>query len=471
MLKSILSFLVMICLTAFSIAQTNVTIKGYAPAYVNTIIEAYKIQDYLTMKEELIASTTVKSDSSFAFSLPLASSQKIILKSKKNKAYLYVQPKANYEVLFPEKDKYDPFRPSGNTVEITFFSLDTNDINYKILGFNRWVDDFVGNYYYSKNSKPIEFSKELDLFKSNAEKAYKNDTNTYFKTYVRFTFASMDEIQNVGSRNKYEKHDFYLKHTPVSYENDAYMMYMTKFYENLMQRLNLETSSKVNLAIEKSSPTLVMKALSGEYTLINLRIREIVMIKLMAEEFYKGPEYQKNILTILDSVSIHALFKNDQIIAKNTIIRLLELVPGTKSPDFKFVAVDGSIVNLNTYNGKHIYLHFFNPKSDNCLKELPVLTQLNEKYKNSIQIVTVYPKVKNLSIDAQKSIDLISWSKFEVNENDPIFKQFSVESFPYYVLIDQIGYIVSAPALGPIGQYETIDKTFYFIQDINSKKN
>jgi hypothetical protein len=115
-----------------------------------------------------------------------------------------------------------------------------------------------------------------------------------------------------------------------------------------------------------------MKALGGEYTLINMRIREIAMIKLLSEEFYKGAEYQNNILTILDSLSKHSLFKSDEIIAKNTSSRLLELVPGAKSPEFSLTAQDGTITNLRSFNGKHLYLHFYNPLSENCNTEIPL---------------------------------------------------------------------------------------------------
>jgi thiol-disulfide isomerase/thioredoxin len=475
MIKSffLISISIVLSFLSFGQKEKSTFISGYAPAYIGKTIEIYRIQDYLTLTEELIASTTVKKDSTFQFEITAPKNEKLIIRSNKNKAFLYIQPKTKYEVLFPEKDKYDPFRPSGNSVELTFFSLDSNDINFKILSFDRWVDDFIGNFYYSKNSKPIEFAKELDTFKLNAEKAYKNDTSTFFKTYVKFTFASMDEIQNVGTRNKYEKHDFYLKHTPVCYENDAYMQYLSKFYENQMPRFNVETAARVNLAIEKSSPTLLMKALGGEYTLINMRIREIAMIKLLSEEFYKGAEYQNNILTILDSLSKHSLFKSDEIIAKNTSSRLLELVPGAKSPEFSLTAQDGTITNLSSFNGKHLYLHFYNPLSENCNTEIPLLKKLQETYKNDVVFITIYPSNTNTTEETKKSLSTIPWNKFEVKDNDPILKKFKIENFPYYVLIDQIGYIVSSPALGPQpnGQYETIDKTFYFIHEINSKKN
>jgi hypothetical protein len=47
-----------------------------------------------------------------------------------------------------------------------------------------------------------------------------------------------------------------------------------------------------------------------------------------------------------------------------------------------------------------------------------------------------------------------------------MLSDYKIETFPSYVLIDNSGYIVSAPALGPLpnGQYETIEKTFFYIK-------
>jgi hypothetical protein len=44
-------------------------------------------------------------------------------------------------------------------------------------------------------------------------------------------------------------------------------------------------------------------------------------------------------------------------------------------------------------------------------------------------------------------------------------------TYPSYVLVDETGFIVAAPALSPMpnGQYETIDKTFYYIKEARNK--
>ena len=42
----------------------------------------------------------------------------VIIKSKNNTGFLFIQPEAKYSILFPEKDEYTAYRPEGNQVEV-----------------------------------------------------------------------------------------------------------------------------------------------------------------------------------------------------------------------------------------------------------------------------------------------------------------------------------------------------------------
>lgn len=451
----------------FAQEKEIVTIKGFAPSYVGGIIQINEIEDFVSMTESTLASTTVKEDSTFTLSFYSNSTQKVVVHANKNHGLMYIQPKANYDIFIPDKDPYEPKRPNGNLIEVTFFDLDSLDVNYKILSYLRWQDDFIGNNYHLRGPQPVEFAKRLEIFKTNVEKAYNADSmDVFFKTFVRFSIASLDNIQHAADRNRYEKHDFYLKNFPVSYENDAYMGYVTTFYEKMLPRLAMETNNRVYLGILKSSPTLIMKALGAEYTLINMRIREMVMITALSEVFYTKQYPQTNILTILDSLSNQSMFEANQVIARNMKVRLTELVPGGKAPDFAIKNDKGEMKTLHNYAKKYVYIHFYDPTGPKSTIEIEPLVQLHSKYQYDVTFITVYPN-KPLDETAKLHLAKIPWEKFSVDEGSSILQNYKVETYPYYVLIDETGYIVASPALTPMpnGQYETIDKTFFFIRE------
>lgn len=486
MLKTVFTFCLTLMLFPFSGMSQDITkITGYAPDYVGETVQLFEIEDYFSMREQLLATTTVQEDSTFNFQFFNDKTQKVIVKSNKNTGFLYIQPKGSYEVYLPSSNRYDAYRPLGNEVEIAFFNLDTSDINYQILAFDKWVNAFLGTYFPTKKANGSEFVMQLDKFKENAEKYYENDTNVFLKTHVRFSIAALDDIQFAGARNRYEKFDFYIDNYPVMYSSDAYMSYINSFYSNLIPKLSKETNDKVYLGILKSSPTIIINALAKEYTLRptivktpkgdkmigNARLRELIMIKGLSNVYY-SPDYPKtNILKVLDSLSNHSIFAENKVIAKNLIYRLTELVPGAKSADFLLTKNDNQIRTLSSYAGKHLYIHFFSADNKESIKEFELMKSIYERYKGDVAFISVFEKDETITKRNREYIKSMPWEVFELNKDDQFYKTFKPASYPFYVLIDQTGYIVSIPALSPKpnGQYLSIDKIFFDIKKLNEK--
>ena len=99
-MKSIL-FILISFISFFSFSETDkiVKITGIAPGYVGENIEVYKIQDYLSMKEELIASSQVKEDSTFQLYFYNDITQKVVIRSKKIKLF-YISNQMVFMMFF-----------------------------------------------------------------------------------------------------------------------------------------------------------------------------------------------------------------------------------------------------------------------------------------------------------------------------------------------------------------------------------
>lgn len=464
-----LSLLILFLSCASAFAQ-KVRITGVAPEYVGEVIEVQRIEDYLSDKRTVLTRATVQEDSTFQLSFFTDGIEKFVLSSDNNWGFLYAEPKAEYKVAFPERNPYDPNLPSGNQLELIFYDLDSSDINYKILGFQRWIDYFIGSTYHLRNDKSsMEFTAQLDTFKMNVNEYYNQDTseNSYFlKTYVRYSIAGLDNINTIAERNRFEKYDFYLSKYPVCYTNDVYMDYLTAFYKKTIPRLSNEVNEQIYEGVVRSSPTLMFNALGGEYTLKNPRIRELVMIQSLSEMYY-SPEYPKtNIEMILDSLSKNSLFEDHEEIAQNILSRLTDLVPGSKAPAFVLSNGDDS-KTLIDFQGKHLYMHFLDPNSKENLREIEILKGLNTVYGDYVQFVTIYKEKEDIPKSHQKQIDEIPWPTYALAPDHSIFKRYQIVNYPQYVFIDAAGYIVSSPAQGPTpdGEYDTIDRTFYYLKE------
>lgn len=465
-MKNLLLFLFT---SVYALAFGQISIQGIAKGYENKSIEVFQIDDYISMRESRISTTKIDEEGNFSFRISLPETKKVVVRSNNNVGFIYVQPDGNYSIDFPMSNKYSPTTATGTEVEIGFFDLDSTDINYKILGFQRWIDNFLGTAYHLKSIDATAFASRLERFRKNVEKAYKKDSlDSFFQTYVKFTMATLDNIPNAAQRNQYEKHDFYLKYSPVAYQNDAYMDFFNGFYKNIVPRLNGKANTAFYQAVIKSSPSLAMNALGGEYTLINRRIREMVLIKSLSEVYYSGDYPQTNIITMLDSLEKKCFFEKNQVIAKNIKFRLTHLTPGGKAPDFVLNQSGKKTKTILAYNDKFLYLHFIRPDMENAMKELSILKEIHTRYKDYVHFVTVYDSESDAKPENIEKLEALPWDVFATKRGNSIWKKYEVESYPHYSLIDETGVVIGNPALGPTPdqEYNTIDRTFFEIKKI-----
>jgi hypothetical protein len=200
-----------------------------------------------------------------------------------------------------------------------------------------------------------------------------------------------------------------------------------------------------------------------EYSLKNLRIRELAMIQTLSEIYYDKNFPKTNVLSILDSISSFSLFKAHASIARNILERLTVLTPGSKAPNFNLGIKDS--ISLNNFQNKFIYIQFIDPSSVESMKEFELLRPMYIKYKKYFEFITVYDSTVNVSKEQRNYLSKLPWMITPVGSLNDVFAKYQIKSFPQYVLIDNTGIISSIPALGPSpnGDYETIDKVFFSI--------
>ncbi len=71
-------------------------------------------------------------------------------------------------------------------------------------------------------------------------------------------------------------------------------------------------------------------------------------------------------------------------------IHYFDLSKGDTAPDFTLTELSGKTIQLGTYRGKYVLLHFWAPWCNICLRELGSLERLNQKFKDSgLEIISV----------------------------------------------------------------------------------
>lgn len=445
------------------------TIKGVAADFIGDKIEVYFIDDYISEMKTRVAYSNVQEDSTFKVSFFNSETRKLFIQIGKNHFYIYAQPNGSYTLNIEAPPTYLGKKPTGTDLEYFFIGLDSTDINYKILMFDNKKFDFLDGFRQNTSSKAVDFVAKLDTFKQEITNEYKPDTSQFLKTYIKYSVAFLDDLPYFGQRNAYEKYDFYIKPESVWYQNDQYMSYIKHYYELYEAQLSEDVDEAFYQGVVSSSPTLIMRALGGDYAMENIRLRELIMIKMLSEVFYNEDYSKTNIITILDSLSDKALFEENKQIAQNIEFRLLDLEPGAKMPDFS-LNVKGKEKYKKDYQGEHTYIQFVNKVSPESINDLKLLYPLQQKYSKYVTFVTVLvtlpddPLLKDPSAFIKEH--KIAWDFAVVTEDDPIIKKLQVVNVPYYILMDATGSVVAAPALTPRpnNEYKTIDNVFFGIK-------
>ena len=152
----------------------------------------------------------------------------------------------------------------------------------------------------------------------------------------------------------------------------------------------------------------------------------------------------------------------------------IKFYPKTKILAFYFIHMDMYLSGWKFYsgyisNGKKREEYFY----QQSIKELELLKSAHAKYGDYVQFVTIYRDGDNIQTEALDNVKQLPWEVYGIAPGNSLWKNYQIEAFPHFVLIDATANIVASPALGPTpnGQYQTIDKTFFAIKKLVDHNN
>jgi hypothetical protein len=455
------------------VSFSNVTIRGMAYSYAGQTLAIYQIDDFISNHETLIKETEINSKGYFILSLEVPEIKKYIIRVKNAFASLYLQDKARYTIEFPEDINQRVQISNSKEVEITLIDLDSTDINYKILGFEAWMDSYISDIYYTRESDHGNFIRKIRSFKDEVERYYSKDTSSYFRDFLKYSIGqNIENLQFIGAPSAQDKFDFYFNEQAILYLNDAYMTYFNGFYKKYLFQLSGTKANELYVSIARGDLYLTDSILSTDLYLKNNQLRQLVLLNILKEEYYSNYLPKSGILKLLTKINTTTTIDLHALIAKNLLTNFNTAAVGFRFPEL-LLQQKGDSIQLSSLKGKYIYLHAFDPKNPTCNTDVGALKKLYEKYGKEIEFITIYPvpDIAYTKIE-QRNLDALNWKKSSYTIADPIWAKLQIFSFPCYLLIDDSFYLVASPALSPIpnGNYQTIEKTFYDIIHQNDKE-
>jgi len=458
----------------------NTKIFGHASSYKNCKISLLKYSDYFNYQTEIIQTCIIDSLGKFEFTIKPDNSFLSILQIKNKIGYLYIDSKATeYEVYFPIKNKDDIPKLAKENVQLVYKDFANNELNTLLLDFNLRLDYFLygdTNKLIRMASQSKEFKDSLDVFKIKIANIYNDNKIKYLHNYIRYSIASIEQLSSSknNEQTKYYIYNEYLKHFPVLYENDAYMIFFNQFYNEIFKSKDNKIYNNIKTAINDTNSNYIKlnEALANDYYFKKPRIRELAIIKGLGEVFYDINYNRKSIIIILEEIIRDSKYIKHKKIATSMYKTLTRLLIDYEAPNFTLESQKGNTVDLINEKGKYVYINFFSTWNSSSVHQMDLIYDLKELY-NNIIFISICVDDKDAYKKYITNHRNYSWNICYYNDDIKLLDNYKVQNLPQYYLINPDKTINQAPAYSPIpdGNNHSIKNTFHYIKTHSKKEN
>jgi thiol-disulfide isomerase/thioredoxin len=198
------------------------------------------------------------------------------------------------------------------------------------------------------------------------------------------------------------------------------------------------------------------RTLSRDNVFYNDTITELVILQNIYNEFYSDNFSRTGLITILDTLISQTGIQQNKIIGEIIKAKITRLLSGYYPPAFELYDSDSSLVRLDDFKGKYVYLNFCTSQSYTCLSEFELLEGIYERYKERLEIVTI-------AVEAQPDTfrDFLknknwNWKFLFYGYQPQILKEYDIRAYPTYFLIGPDGKLIYSPSISPAENFESL---------------
>lgn len=436
--------------------QTVTTIRGHADFAAGEEIRLVIYPDLITFTPEVASSCKINQNGVFELSCNNREILLAQLEIRTAKAEFFVEPNRKYDfTINMDAEMFKQLNPQdyNSFLQINNNQNDPNDINNRINYFSTYF-----NYVFDRYSFQIIYNHDKascdsvkQLLNSKFDIRYR--PLDFYTSFMFYDASQLDEMYWQKDRDSlYNK---YLNNDYILYNNPAYMDFFSAFYNDypfVSQAIDLD---RLMICINDSADyRMLFNEYGKDKFLVNERIRELVIIKSLGMLYLNYPEFDKDkILLFLNNIEKNSHFNEHKPIAENVINMVSKFSDQQLVADIKLKEANGKDFSLKKQKGNWVYLHFFRTDCIECIREMMIIKELNEKHKDSVTFVGVC-----LDFDKYKLQTFLNkypqfdWKFVNFNQQYTWLSKLEVNSLPDYLLISPEGNIheryLPSPASG-----------------------
>jgi hypothetical protein len=431
----------------------NVLIKGKAhPSYAGKLIQLYTVADYITGLRLKEKEDTIDADGYFELPLQSEFTQPVFLRIDNVVGQLYVQPDFVYGITVPEIDpRFNYNNGAELPVNIGIVGSDSTELNALIFDYQEQYNKLFLTEENRFLSRPAMF-RRVDSLQTICSTRYAQVSNSYFRTYVAYSIASINASVSRGEMYLISK---YIVNKPIQYSHNEYMQFFNACFKGYLNSIAAQRKGRslYHIINVKADYKGLLNFVAQDKFLKTDSLRELVILRDLWDLYFSAdfvPDAIENIIT-----QLHQSTKNKEHrkIASTMLAYFNKMQVGSMAPSFSARSKDGSIASLSAFKGKWIYLNFFSTQNIESLKEMPKIAALKKKFGDKVVFVSVCldDSLKSYLgyLKANPKCDWPIWYNNERSLSKTARDNYFVTGTEAYFLINNSGYLAQSPALSP----------------------
>lgn len=357
-------------------------------------------------------------------------------------------------------------------------STKSNDLNSYLEKWNNQLNGLIDtidqNYY---NKKPVDFYQTLvsyykvlteplnNLEKSNADitpeflRLEKN--RIMYLCYNDLIDYEKGKTIETGNVQKFDN-GYYAYKSDIDFNDSTLLQYneYTNFISNyvILESIKRKKTIKIEKIKHGDETEIILDIISNNITDRTVRNKILFdMMKIQCDRLQVGS---------IQFAHFKSLCSNNEFISTidNLYQKYSVLLPGREAPDFSFLDIEGKKHSLSDFKGKYLLIDIWGIKCGPCLREMPKLKELKQKYKDEdISFICInFDEPREMWLKMLAKLDLHGIQLMVDKSTGKKFKKdYLINVFPTYILIDKEGKFINARAPYPTdGLEQLLDNLF-----------
>lgn len=459
------TFLILLVLPLTFLAKSSINVNFPGAKGKQVILWTY--DDLISYREVVHSKTVIDSKNKFSLVVDFKAITQIRVQIDFLNIDLYIEPNKNYQIQidsvnFSNRDLY-PINIVGYlSPKFKIISPDKNEVNAELDLINQEFANFYDtNYVFLYQSRLPEVV--LNNFLLKMDSIQKNLSSSFSKNHIEIQRAQLLLMVRKSSNQKIV--DDFFTTSKISYQNKIYMDFFNSYWSKyILVSLKGLKFGELDSVVNLGSYFSLVRLLEKDPLLKNAQVREMVILRNIIQ-MYSDYRFRKEALSdILSDIANKGITSENRKIATNIRKQMLDFVDNM-APDFTLPDFQGESHSLSSFKGKYIYINFWNEQNNNCIAEMDITKDLFLDNDDIIQFISIYVGPETETAKEIISTRGYKWLQLYYNQDFELLRDYKVELFPYYILLNKEGQIEWLPAYLPSESFSS-----YFIKMLNDKK-